>query len=89
MIQRDSHCGEGSELPSAHGGRGGRGAAEGKSSSMPNKPSKLTLFEHAPVKTSHLFPVLVVIICCCVFLSPDDFAEEEEVQSFGYKRFGK
>lgn len=23
------------------------------------------------------------------FLSPDDFAEEEEVQSFGYKRFGK
>lgn len=58
---------------------------------MPNKSIKLTLIhEHAPIKTSsHLFPVVVVIICCCVFVSPDDFAEEEEVQSFGYKRFGK
>lgn len=86
----DSHWGKGSELPSALGDRGGIGAAGGKSSSMPNKPRKLTLFEHAPVKTSsHFLPVVVVIICCCVFFSPDDFAEEEEVQSFGYKRFGK
>lgn len=23
------------------------------------------------------------------FISPDEFTDEEEVQSFGYKRFGK
>lgn len=69
IFVEDTIWGKGSELPFLLRDRGGIWAVEGKISNVPYKSVKLTstlIYEFDPVKTSHLFPVVVVIICSCL-----------------------
>ena len=50
----------------------------------------LIRFEFTYLKSPHSSCFLTFLNCLCVFSLPvDDFADDEEVHSFGYKRFGE